>query len=222
MILAVDTSTQWMSIALYDGAQVLGELSWQTCNHHTVELAKSIDLLLGHCGVAAEELSALAVAKGPGSFTSLRIGMAHVKGMALALRLPVIGVPTLDILAAAQAPSEMDMVVLLEAGRKRLAYALYEYHDGCWNPDGQAKLATAKELAEQIHEPVLVCGELSAATRETFRAVNKRARLLTPAHSLRRSAFLAEIAWKRFVKNDVDDAATLSPTYLHVANPIPG
>ena len=61
---------------------------------------------------------------GPGSFTGLRIGLALAKGMALARHLPVIGVPTLDILAAAQPVREENLVAILLAGRGRLAYRL--------------------------------------------------------------------------------------------------
>src|SRR5512138_2408534 len=99
MLLAVDTSTTWIGLALYDGMRVLGEMTWQSKNHHTVELSPGINELLNRCGVTTANLGALGVAIGPGSFTSLRIGLAMVKGMALALRIPVVGVPTLDVLA---------------------------------------------------------------------------------------------------------------------------
>src|SRR5512140_3265452 len=102
MLLAIDTSTQWMGLALFDGIQVISETIWQTHSHHTIELAPAIQQLMGRCAVQPGYLQALGVALGPGSFTSLRIGLAVAKGMALALHLPVVGVPTLDILAQAQ------------------------------------------------------------------------------------------------------------------------
>ncbi|HSV85615.1 MAG TPA: tRNA (adenosine(37)-N6)-threonylcarbamoyltransferase complex dimerization subunit type 1 TsaB, partial [Levilinea sp.] len=84
MLLAVDTSTQWMGLALYDGSQVLGEATWKTNSHHTVELAPALDDLLRRTGVTPGDLRALGVATGPGAFTSLRIGLALVKGFSLA------------------------------------------------------------------------------------------------------------------------------------------
>ena len=102
MLLALDTSTQWIGMALYDGVQVLGEEIWQTHNHHTVEIAPAIQRLMSRCSVLPSALEGIGVALGPGSFTSLRIGLAVAKGMALALRLPVAGIPSLDVLAAGQ------------------------------------------------------------------------------------------------------------------------
>jgi tRNA threonylcarbamoyladenosine biosynthesis protein TsaB len=76
MLLAVDTSTLWIGLALYDESQVLAETIWHTENHHTIELVPSIDNLLRRCKVTPADLQVLAVATGPGSFTSLRISLA--------------------------------------------------------------------------------------------------------------------------------------------------
>ncbi len=102
MLLAVDTSTQQVGLAIHDGAQVIGEMNWRSKNHHTVEVATAIDHLFTRTGLQRDQLTGLAVALGPGSFTSLRIGMALVKGLALALHIPVVGIPTHDILASIQ------------------------------------------------------------------------------------------------------------------------
>lgn len=221
MLLAVDTSTQWVGLAIYDGAQVLGEVVWQTRSHHTVELAPAIADLLQRCGVRSEDLKATAVALGPGSFTALRIGLAAVKGMALALRIPVVGVPTLDVLAAAQSVRELPMVCVLQAGRGRLAAGWYHASRGQWVSKGAATVTHAEELLEQIEKPTLVCGELTAAERQLFAHKKKTALIISPAHSLRRPGFLAEVGWKRWQAGKVDDPVALAPIYLHVAEEIP-
>jgi tRNA threonylcarbamoyladenosine biosynthesis protein TsaB len=95
MLLAIDTSTQTMGIALYNEPTVIGEMMWVTASHHTVELAPAVEDLLRHCSVQVMDLQAIAVALGPGSFTSLRIGLALAKGMSLSLHIPVIGIPIL-------------------------------------------------------------------------------------------------------------------------------
>ena len=222
MLLAVDTSTQWMGVSLYNGDEVLGELSWKTKNHHTTELAPSIDVILERCGVEVKTLDCLAVALGPGSFTSLRIGLAHVKGMALALHIPVIGVPTLDILAAAQSPDSRELCAILHAGRSRLAYQFYHWQKTKWISDTEPQLGHAADLAKLLQEEKIVCGELTGEDRRILKEFAPLAEIRTPAKSLRRTAFLAEIAWQRYRKGDVDDAATLAPIYLHVGDPIPG
>lgn len=217
MLLAVDTSTQYMGICLYKESQVVGEMTWRTNRHHTVELAPSIDTLFNRCGAAVRELTALAVATGPGSFTSLRIGLSHLKGMALALHLPMVGIPTLDILAVAQPPNEVPLVACLQAGRKRIAYQVYEWsHRKGWQTEMEPHLATADEFASLFPEKVIICGELSKEQREQIRKLDQFS-LTSPALSLRRPAFLAELAWRRFTKKDIDDPATLAPIYLHIA-----
>src|SRR5690348_1308116 len=117
MLLAVDTSTAQVGLALFDGNQVLGEMTWTTRQHHTTELAPALAGLLGRSGASMEQVDALGVAIGPGSFTSLRVGLSFVKGLALARSLPIVGIPTLDIIAAAQPVSESQLITVLQAGR---------------------------------------------------------------------------------------------------------
>src|SRR3972149_6932265 len=107
MLLAVDTSTLQVGLALFDGERIMAEWIWTSQQHHTTELAPALAELIKRCQVNIEDLQVLGVALGPGSFTSLRVGLALVKGIALARHLPLIGVPTLDIIAAAQPASKM-------------------------------------------------------------------------------------------------------------------
>ncbi len=221
MLLAVDTSTTWIGLALYDGTRVLGEMTWQSKNHHTVELSPGINELLARCGITTANLEALGVAIGPGSFTSLRIGLAMVKGMALALHIPVVGVPTLDALVAAQPVRDMQLTALLQAGRGRLAVVWYEVRDGKWQARSEPQITTAEELVLQLNKPTLVVGELNATERQVLARRRKNAIMASPAQSLRRPSFLAEIAWERWKAGQVDDVISLSPIYLHVAEAIP-
>jgi tRNA threonylcarbamoyladenosine biosynthesis protein TsaB len=101
MILAIDTATDWVGLALHDGSSVLAEFGWRSRRTQTIELAPAVAQLWARTGVSAGDLSAIAVAIGPGSYTGLRVGLALAKGMALGQNLPLIGVPTLDIVAAA-------------------------------------------------------------------------------------------------------------------------
>ena len=136
MLLAIDTSTSWTGLALYDGTNVLGELCWTTRNHHTVELAPAVSRLLQQNGLSANKIECIGVALGPGSFTSLRIGLALAKGMALSLKIPLVGVPTLDFLAAAQPICDLPLAALLQAGRGRLALVWYAAQNGRWQAQG--------------------------------------------------------------------------------------
>lgn len=221
MLLAVDTSTTWIGLSLYDGTRVLGEMTWQSKSHHTVELTPGIHELLNRCGVRTTDLQVLGVALGPGSFTSLRIGLALVKGMALALKIPVIGVPTLDVLAAAQPVRDVQLAALLQAGRGRLALVWYEVKDGKWKARSEPQITTAEELVLQLNKPTWVVGELSAVERQVLARRRKNSIMASPAQSLRRPSYLAELAWERWENGQVDDTVMLSPIYLHVAEAIP-
>jgi len=221
MLLAVDSSTKWIGLALFDGVSVHGEMVWKTNNHHTVELAPAIASLMKRCDITAKDLKVLAVALGPGSFTSLRIGMAVVKGMSLSLKIPVIGVPTLDILVASQPPSELPMAAALQAGRSRYAVMWYKFVKNVWKTQGEARVFRLDELVDKITEPTLLCGEFTAEDQESLHGKKKEIILVPPVQSLRRPAYLAHLAWTRWKKKDVDDVMTLSPIYLHLAGYLP-
>ncbi len=221
MLLALDTSTRTMGIALYDGVRVPGESAWTTVDHHTVELAPAIAGLLERCGVAVAELTAVGVAIGPGSFTGLRIGLAVAKGLALARRIPLIGVPTLDVLAAAQPVQELPLTAALQAGRKRLAVGWYHVEDGAWKSEGKVEVLEIEALSRRIQRPTMVCGEFSEEERRILGRKHKNVILASPAQSLRRPAFLAELAWGRWQSGQSDDPTALAPIYLHIGEPIP-
>ena len=221
MLLAVDTSTRQMGLALYDGAQVIGELLWQSRHYHTVELAPAVADLLARSGLKMDGIKAIGIALGPGSFTSLRVGLAFVKGLALARHLPIMGVPTLDVVAAAQVVRNMPLVAVLQAGRGRLALGRYKAIDETWQIKGEPQVTTANELADKIRKPTIVCGELTAEERRRLARKRVNVQLTSPAQCVRRPAIIAELAWERWQAGAQDDAAALAPIYLHVANPIP-
>jgi tRNA threonylcarbamoyladenosine biosynthesis protein TsaB len=221
VLLAVDTSTQWMGLALYDDEQIIGETIWQTHNHHSVELAPAVESLFTRSGITGKDLRVLAVATGPGSFTSLRIGMAFVKGLSLALNLPVIGIPSLDITVAAVPVQDIALAAVLQAGRGRLAVGWYRVKNNNWQKHGEPVVMTPGELEQFIKKPTLICGELNTEERKTLARRWKNIRLAEPAMSIRRPAYLAQLAWKRWLSMDVDDVVTLAPSYLHYKDPIP-
>ena len=220
MLLAVDTSTAQLGLALYDGSRVVSEYAWHSSQRHTVELAPAVFELLTRSGLTIDDVRALGVALGPGSFTSLRVGLSLVKGLAIARQLPVIGIPTLDVLAAAQPASRLPLLVAIQAGRGRLAAGWYKRSKTGWQAKGPAQVMTIKTLLEDVKSPVIVCAELTAQERQTL-AETPEIQLASPAQSIRRPAVLAERAWARWQSGAVDDSATLAPIYLHVAEPIP-
>jgi tRNA threonylcarbamoyladenosine biosynthesis protein TsaB len=216
MLLAVDTSTAFVGLALYDDERVLGEMTWTTNRHHTTELSPALSGLLSRCGASMASVSALGVAIGPGSFTSLRVGLSLVKGIALARNLPVMGISTLDIIAMAQPLAKTPLVSVIQAGRTRVAYSVYKNIGKQWQAEGPVRSGTLDEMLAGLESPIAIAGELTSDERKKISKI-KKLHLASPALCVRRPAVLAELAWNRWQDNDVDDLASLAPIYLHVA-----
>ena len=221
MLLAVDTSTAQVGLALFDGAQIAAEMMWHSHQHHTVELAPALAELLARTGIKMTDVQALGVAIGPGSFTSLRVGLSFVKGLSLARRLPVIGIRTLDVIAAAQPISKLPLATVLQAGRGRLALSWYQSSDAEWKSDGEVKVTNVDELADMIEHPTIVAGELNADERQRLARKKVNVQLAAPSACVRRPAILSELAFTRWQAGQVDEAASLAPIYLHVGEGIP-
>ncbi len=216
MLAAIDTATRFASLALYEPGRVLAEHTWQSHDNHTVEMMPSLVDMLERQNVQPSHLKAVAVAIGPGSFTGLRIGLAVAKGLAMSLDIPLIGVSTLDILPYAAGHIGLPNWSVIQAGRGRLCYAEYRYRQGNWRRQSDFQVGTIAELMDQLRGFANVCGELSQTEREEIKARFGDAVVIAPpAFGLRRAGFLAEMAWHRLERGEVDDLETLSPTYLH-------
>jgi tRNA threonylcarbamoyladenosine biosynthesis protein TsaB len=235
MLLAIDTSTAQIGLALFDGESIVGELVWQSRAHHTEQLAPAVAGLFDRVGLKMDSIEALGVAIGPGSFTSLRVGLAFVKGLALSRHLPLIGIPTLDIVVAAVPISNSNQAdagtggsnalrklgAVLQAGRGRLAVGWYKPTQSGWQAEGPATTTTAEELEKKIRKPIIICGELSPEDRHCLGRKFKNISLASPAQCVRRPGILAELAWTRWKAGKTDAAESLGPIYLHVAGGLP-
>lgn len=215
-LLAIDTATRYAGLALYDGGRILSEASWLSNNNHSVELMPALVRMLDQQALSASDLAAVAVAIGPGSFTGLRIGVSVAKGLAQAQNIPILGVPTLDVLAFQHTEQRRPIWAVIHAGRGRLCAALYRRRRGRLRQDGDLHLTTLSELAKLPSGRCLLCGELSRSEiARLVAAAEADVVVASPSLSMRRPACLAELAWKRFERGESDDLATLSPVYLH-------
>jgi tRNA threonylcarbamoyladenosine biosynthesis protein TsaB len=217
MLLAIDTATAQASIALHDGTSLRGEHTWEAHNRHTVTLVPNIARMLGALDLTPEALTAIAVCIGPGSYTGVRIGVAVAKGMATPRPRPLIGVTTLDILAAAQPRVEGPLYAVFAAGRRRIGYARYRWVDERWQAETEVTVDTWAAFAAEVTAssdgaaPAVVVGEVGARGREAL--ADAPVEIPAPAWHLRRAGFLAERAWARVRSGHTDDPATLTPLY---------
>lgn len=206
MLLALDTSTSLAGVALYDGT-VRAELTWHAGRNHTTQVLPAAVRLLADQGLAPGDLRAIAVATGPGSYTGLRVGLGVAKGLAVALRLPLVGVCTLDVLAAPWRAAGTPVRPALDAGRGRFATALYEPGaDGLTRREPIVGV-DLDGLVALARPPLLMTGDLTAAVRDALAAAAPEVRVASPAAGLRRTAVLAELAWERLDQESGDPAA---------------
>ena len=130
MLLAIDTSTDDSGIALYDGVRVLAECAWHSGRRHAEQVLPLIDHLMQRLDLRPADLTAVAVATGPGSWSGLRVGMSLAKAIAESRGLPIIGVPTLDVLAYPHRHGALPVVPMVRLGRDRYGAAVYRRQEG--------------------------------------------------------------------------------------------
>lgn len=215
LILGIDTATRVAGLALGDGYRLWAEEVWYSDQTHTVELMPRLDRLMRHLGRRPEDLDAVAVAIGPGSFTGLRIGLSVAKGLALSHGLALVGIPTLDILAQPHVARRGPIWAVIQAGRGRLCVARYGRRAGALVLREGPTLLTLEEWAHHLEGAPFVCGELEPEEVAYLREVlGEAVRLATPAENLRRPGFLVELARRRLEAGESDPPDTLSPLYL--------
>lgn len=207
-VLAVDTSTMAGGVALVDGDRVVGESLLDVRTTHSERLMMAVDRALGDAGWPASSLDGLAVAIGPGSFTGLRIGLATVKGLALALARPIAAVPTLDAMAAQLPWSARPVCPVLTARRDEVYASLYRWDGRGMRQEWDYLALSPAALAERLTEPVLGVGDGVAAVASPW---------MTAVRPARRGPMAAVVAWlgaERLRLGDAAGAADLVPLYL--------
>jgi tRNA threonylcarbamoyladenosine biosynthesis protein TsaB len=209
LLLALDTSTSTAGVALFDGARVLSETTWLAGREHSTRLLIEVEVALERIGVTANQLTGLVVARGPGSFTGVRVAISVTKGLAAALGIPAWGVSSLDVLGLAACGAEMPVRAVLQAGRGRYATARYSG----LRLDDEPRLATLSQLQAMIEAPTFVIGELSPEDRASL-AQHQHARLAPKAAGARRAGFLGELGWRVAQQGDTGDPTALDALYI--------
>lgn len=228
MILALDTTTTTASLALYDLAtdHLLLEMTWDARRRQTQDLLATAQRACELVERTPQQLTALAVTTGPGSFTGVRIGISTVKGIGLGLpqRPQVVGLPTLTVtatpwlaVAAGLAPAPR-ICACIQAGRGRYNWAWFEAGAPDLRPGAAdhhagtaAEFATA--LAATVGAPVWLAGECGEDIR-TAVAPLPHVAVLDAVSSLRRAGQLARLAAAAIAAGHADTLETLQPLYL--------
>jgi len=216
VLLAIDTASRYASVALYHQDGLLAEQTWRSQNNQSVEVLPAIERLLSMTQCARRDLGAVAVAQGPGSFTGLRIGISLAKGLCMALDIPLVAVPTLEVSAYSAGDPGCPVVAVSEAGRGRIHVGTYVFVDGVPRLQGEIGLYRLEDWSPAPDGPLFITGEVTPALAERLESLpnSDLLSLASPAGSPRRAGYLAELAWYRWQTGQVADLDTLGPIYL--------
>jgi len=215
MQLAIDTSTETASIALAEDGDILAELTWRCGQNHSVELLPRLTYLSNQIGASLQSISCIIVARGPGSFNGLRVGISTAKGLAFSLGIPIIGIGTLEVEAYPHAETGLPVCPLFNAGRGEIATAMYQKKRNRWYQLAAEHITTVDILCSQITTKTIFCGELIPVIAARLRnELKQRAVIPPPAARLRRASFLVELGQQRLKAGSFDNPATLQPIYL--------
>lgn len=213
MEIAIDTSTEIASIALSHRGEVEAEMTWPSGQNQTVELLPNLLHLLQQAKRSLDESGAIIVAKGPGSFNGLRVGVGTAKGLAFALGVPLVGVGTLEVEAFPHARTGLPICPVQDAARSEIATALYQLQKGQWRQLIEEHITTVDGLCSEIAPGTLLCGRLPPhIAQEIEERLGQRALILKA--TLRKASYLAELGWQRLQRGQIDPPTTLQPLYL--------
>ncbi len=213
--LAIDTSTDTASLAIVLNGEILAELTWRCQKNHSVELMPNLSQLLKQTKLELKSISYIIVARGPGSFNGLRVGISTAKALAFSLEIPLVGISTLEAEAYQHAETGLPVCPIFSAGRSEIAAATYQRKGSQWYQITPEHITTVGALGSKLTTKTIFCGQITPAIASQLKVkLKERAIIPPPASRLRRASFLAELGLKRLKAGDLDRPATLQPIYL--------
>ena len=220
LILAFETSAKAASVALMDDKKLLGESYQNTGMTHSQTLMVMAEDLLKQCGKTVADVTAVAVAEGPGSFTGVRIGVAAAKGFAWGGELPCYGVSTLEAMAEHLGIYQGYVCPCMDARRSQVYNALFYVNQGKLTRIREDRAIALSELGEELKrlsEPVFLVGDGSNLTYHTLSQEIPNL-VLPPEHRMhQRATGVALLAAKKIAAGDPGDGNALTPNYLRLS-----
>jgi tRNA threonylcarbamoyladenosine biosynthesis protein TsaB len=216
LLLCLDTATPQVSVAIGSDGAVLGEIRLGRDRRHAEHLAPAIEYLCRTLEVELTQLSGIAVGLGPGLFTGLRVGVTTAKTMAQALRLPVVGVASLDLVAYPLRHTNRLIAAMLDARRGEVFHARYRPVPGGVQRVTDYEVGAPGDLVADLiaaGEEVLLAGDGVLRYREELAEVD-RSEQAGPSFAFPSAAALVELATAHMEREDFSSAWDLHPLYL--------
>ena len=220
LILAFETSAKAGSVALMDDKKLLGESYQNTGLTHSQTLLTMARDLLESCGCSVKDVTAVAVAAGPGSFTGVRIGVAAAKGFAWGVELPCCGVSTLEAMALQTGIYQGYICPVMDARRNQVYNALFHAKAGKCTRVTEDRAISLEDLGNElkdIQEPVFLVGDGSVLCYNTLQEAVPLLIMPSEHRMHQRAAGVALAARAQLVRGEKADAASLSPNYLRLS-----
>ena len=220
LLLSFETSAKAASVALSDGGKLLGEAYQNTGLTHSQTLMVMAEDLLKQCGFTPKDVTAVAVAAGPGSFTGVRIGVAAAKGFAWGKQLPCYGVSTLEAMALSLGVWDGIVCSVMDARRNQVYNGIFRASCGTCTRVREDRAVSIAELGEDLQNfdgPVFLVGDGSALCYNTL-LEKVPGLVLPPEHRMhQRAAGVALAAERMIAAGETGDAAALTPNYLRLS-----
>ena len=217
-ILGIDSSGLVASAAIADEKNIIAEFTVNNKQTHSQTLLPMIEKVVDMSGIELEQIDAIAIAAGPGSFTGLRIGSATAKGIGLALKKPVVSVPTLEGLAYRVSVFDGIICPIMDARRNQVYTGIYKMDKGNLVSLSEKKAVDIHEIMEELEkydEKVIFLGDGVEVQRETIEKEFKKEYCFAPIHLSKQSAAaVAVLGDIYFNQGKAEDAAEHKPIYL--------
>ncbi len=217
-ILGIDSSGLVASAAIADEKNIIAEFTVNNKQTHCQILLPMIEKVVDMSGIELEQIDAIAIAAGPGSFTGLRIGSARAKGIGLALKKPVVSVPTLDGLAYRVSVFDGIICPIMDARRNQVYTGIYKMDKGnlvCLSEQKAVDIHEIMEELEKYDEKVIFLGDGVEVQRETIEKEFKKEYCFAPIHLSKQSAAaVAVLGDIYFNQGKAEEAAEHKPIYL--------
>ena len=220
LILAFETSAKAASVALLEDGKLLGEGYQNTGLTHSQTLMVMAENLLSQCGKTVEDVTAAAVAAGPGSFTGVRIGVAAAKGFAWGREIPCYGVSTLEAMALSLGAYQGYVCPCMDARRSQAYNALFYVNRGVLERVSEDRAISLAELGAELKslkEPIFLVGDGSNLCYNTLLESVPNL-VLPPEHRMHQRAVGVGLAARKLAEaGDPGDANALTPNYLRLS-----
>jgi len=214
IIIGIETSTYCGSVAVTKDSTLLGECIINTGPRHSEKLMTMIDWLLGQLNLGRKDLDAVSVSTGPGSFTSLRIGMAIAKGMAYSLGINISGVSSLDTLAMNVSSPGYDICPVLDARRGEVFAKIINAEENGTSYFNESVINVEK-LCTMLKRDTVFVGDGVTAYRDIIENnAGGKAHFVPGNLNLPRASSLCLLSEEKLRSEHLDDVFTIAPNYL--------